>query len=69
MMRKDWRYQVFFAIALTMIALWSTAPLQAATNVKLSGVMPAFGNITYFQISPDGRYAVYVADQDHGWGE
>jgi hypothetical protein len=40
------------------------APLPAASNVKLSGVMPPFGDVTTFQISPDGRYAVYLADQD-----
>ena len=44
--------------------LFSTSPLLAATNIKLSGVMPSFGDVTAFEISPDGRYAVYLADQD-----
>ena len=26
--------------------------------------MPPFGDVNSFQISPDGRYAVYLADQD-----
>ena len=47
-----------------MALLWSAHPLQAATNIKVSGVMPPFGDVTAFQISPDGRYAVYLADQD-----
>jgi hypothetical protein len=49
---------------LIVATLWSSPPLQAATNIKLSGVMPAFGDVSFFQISPDGRYAVYLADQD-----
>ena len=44
--------------------LFSTCPLLAASNVKLSGLMPAFGDVIFFQISPDGRYAVYLADQE-----
>jgi Tol biopolymer transport system component len=44
--------------------LVSAAPLPAASNVKLSGVMPVFGDVTDFRISPDGRVAVYKADQD-----
>jgi Tol biopolymer transport system component len=44
--------------------LLSATPLPAAPNVKLSGIMPAFGDVTDFRISPDGRFAVYQADQD-----
>ncbi len=47
-----------------MVTLWSAHSLQAATNIKLSGVMPSFGDVDSFGISPDGRYAVYLADQD-----
>ena len=48
--------QLAFLIGL----LFSTCPLLAGSNVKLSGVMPAFGDVTTFQMSPDGRYAVYL---------
>jgi Tol biopolymer transport system component len=51
-------------MGLIMVTLWSVHPLQAATNIKLSGVMPPLGDVTTFEISPDGRYAVYRADQD-----
>ena len=44
--------------------LLAAAPLPAASNVKLSGIMPAFGSVSNFRISPNGRYAVYRADQD-----
>jgi Tol biopolymer transport system component len=64
MIRKDWKHLVFRTIGLLMVTLWFAHPLQAATNIKLSGVMPAYGDVTSFQISPNGRYAVYLADQD-----
>ena len=64
MKRKDNNYLVSLTIGLIMATLWSVHPLQAATNIKLSGVMPPLGDITTFEISPDGRYAVYLADQD-----
>jgi hypothetical protein len=44
--------------------LFSAHPLIAASNINLSGTMPAFGGITNFRTSPNGRYAVYRADQD-----
>jgi len=47
-----------------MLTLWSVHSLQAATNIKVSGVMPPFGDVDSFQISPNGRYAVYLADQN-----
>jgi Tol biopolymer transport system component len=56
--------QALLTIALITAMLWAPLPLQAATNIKLSGAMPAFGDVSSFQISRDGRYAVYLADQD-----
>jgi hypothetical protein len=68
--------------------LFSFCPLQAATNLKLSGFMPFWGgvysvplvggtpgikmnsnlvsggDVSIFQISPDGTRVVYGADQD-----
>jgi Tol biopolymer transport system component len=44
--------------------LCSTCPLLAASNVKLSGVMPPLGDVSASEISPNGRYAVYLADQE-----
>lgn len=39
-------------------------PAGALTHTKLTGPLPLFGDVRSFQISPDGRYAVYLADQD-----
>jgi Tol biopolymer transport system component len=64
MVTKTFRISAFLTVGLILATLWSAHPLQAATNIKLSGVMPAFGDVNFFQISPDGRYAVYVADQN-----
>jgi len=61
---KTFRFPAILSIGLIMALLWSVHPLQAATNVKISGVMPPFGDVNSFRISPDGRYAVYLADQD-----
>jgi dipeptidyl aminopeptidase/acylaminoacyl peptidase len=61
---KTFRFPAFLTIGLILALLWSAHPLQAATNIRVSGVMPSFGDVGNFQISPDGRYAVYVADQD-----
>ena len=58
------RFQALLTIGLFTAMLWAALPLQAATNVKLSGVMVASGDVSEFQISRDGRYAVYLADQD-----
>jgi Tol biopolymer transport system component len=36
----------------------------AAGNIRVSGVMPDFGAVQEFEVSPDGRYVVYRADQE-----
>jgi Tol biopolymer transport system component len=50
------------------LAGFATMPQALATlsNTKLSGAMPDFGDVSDFRvaISPDGRYAVYAADQE-----
>jgi hypothetical protein len=56
--------QRMWLLVFLMGLLFSTSPLLAASNVKLGGVMPPFGDVNSFQISPDGRYALYLADQD-----
>jgi hypothetical protein len=61
---KTFRYPTFLTIGLILALLWSAHPLQAATIVKLSGVIPPFGTISSFQISPDIGRVLYVADQD-----
>ncbi len=58
------RYPVLLMMGLILVMFCSALPLQAATNVTLSGVMPAWGDVNSFQISSDGRRAVYLADQD-----
>ncbi len=47
-----------------IVILLSACPSIASTNLKLSGAMPAYGDVTDFLISPNGRVAVYQADQD-----
>ncbi len=64
MKTKQCSYPLFLTIGLIMVTLWSAPSLQAASNIKVSGVMPPFGDVSFFQISPNGRYAVYNADQD-----
>jgi Tol biopolymer transport system component len=64
MITRTFKFSAFLTMGLIMVTLWSVHPLQAATNIKLSGVMPPLGDVTTFEISPDGRYAVYRADQD-----
>jgi Tol biopolymer transport system component len=51
-------------VVFLMMILLSAYPLLAISNIKLSGTMPAFGDVTRFQISLNGRYAVYLADQN-----
>ncbi len=53
-------------IGLTLaVVLTIHVALAAQNNRKLSGTMPAFGDISSIAplISPDGQYVVYVADQ------
>ena len=38
-------------------------PATQAAVLPLSGTMPPFGDVQSYRVSPDGRYAVYVADQ------
>jgi Tol biopolymer transport system component len=47
-----------------MMASLLTPQLALAAFIKLSGTMPTFGDVQDFQISPDGQYVVYRADQD-----
>ena len=61
---RAFRFQVLLLVGLIAATLWSPPPLQALTNIKLSGVMPPFGDVDRFLTSPDGRYAVYLADQE-----
>jgi hypothetical protein len=50
-----------------IMGCFSLTPAQAALHrYKISGVMPGYGDVAETpapQISPDGRYVVYVADQ------
>jgi len=50
------------AVLLTLL-LTITASAELV-NRKISGTMPSFGDAEYSQISPDGQYIVYSADQD-----
>ena len=49
--------------ALATILLLSHTVLAAPVNIKLSGTMPAWGDVASHRISPDGQWVVYVADQ------
>jgi hypothetical protein len=56
--------QIITPIIFLMGILFSAYALIAASIVKLGGLMPALGSVSNFRISPDGRYAVYQADQN-----
>ena len=61
-------YRLLRLILLIALALAPTQIANAAViNKRISGTMPSFGDVDYIfarpQISPDGRYVVYVADQ------
>ena len=47
---------------------WITAQSSQAHAIRLSGPMPAFGQVLDFRISPDNRNVVYVADQESDLG-
>ena len=49
---------------LVLIIVLLLPELAMAAWVKLSGTMPATGDVTRFKISSDGQYVVYLADQD-----
>src|SRR5262245_48440305 len=51
-------------ICLTLTLSLGTPALSEAHAIKLSGPMPAFGQVFDFRISPDNRNVVYVADQE-----
>ena len=64
--RFGWGKGAGLAAALLLLALTTTAS-AALVNQKISGTMPAFGDIEiipFLQISPDGQTVVYVADQE-----
>ena len=61
---KDHKSRRIVQIGCLLGMILSACHLQAAFNVKLSGTMPAFGDASSFRISPDGRYVVYLADQN-----
>ena len=49
---------------LVLIIVLLLPELAMAAWVKLSGTMPATGDVIRFKISSDGQYVVYLADQD-----
>lgn len=50
-------------LAVGVLGLVLTAPQAEAESSKLVS-MPAFGSVMDFEISPDGGYVVYWADQE-----
>jgi hypothetical protein len=54
-------------LALLLLLIVTPSAGAELVNYKLSGSMPAFGDVVFdpsFQISPDGQTVVYVADQE-----
>jgi hypothetical protein len=45
---RAFRFRVLFVVGLIVITLCSAHSLQAATNTKVSGVMPPFGDVDRF---------------------
>lgn len=59
------RSLVWATVTLAVLALLALdQPSAQAVQLKLSGTLVANGNVTEFQISPDGAHVVYVADQE-----
>lgn len=60
------RWQTAALIALLLMLLLSATASATLANRKISGTMPPFGDVVdgYFDISPDGQYVVYRADQE-----
>jgi Tol biopolymer transport system component len=56
--------RLYLVIVVAIIASVLTQQMALADFFKLSGTMPSFGDVQDFKISPDGQYAVYLADQD-----
>ncbi|HMQ53488.1 MAG TPA: hypothetical protein PKD98_15510, partial [Anaerolineae bacterium] len=51
-------------IALLLTLLLATTAGATLINRKISGVMPPFGEVLDFKISPDGSRVVYLADRE-----
>ena len=62
---RGWRRAGLTALWLGLLLI-ATASLVSAVQInrKISGVMPAFGDAEYSEISPDGQYVVYIADRE-----
>lgn len=58
------RYQVSLAVG--FVAVLSTATAWSMTPVRLNGPLVQHGDVspTSLQISPDGNYVLYIADQE-----
>lgn len=58
---------LFILVALLASPLPTSHAGGALINRKISGTLPAFGNVDTvprFQISPDSNHVVYLADQE-----
>jgi Tol biopolymer transport system component len=52
------------AVLLAGVVVLLAAGVAAAGSIKISGVMPDYGSVQDFEVSPDGLYAVYRAVQE-----
>jgi hypothetical protein len=59
-----YRALVRMALLLALLVGLPVSPALPKGTSKLSGVMPGFGDVQDFKISPDGRFVVYSADQN-----
>jgi Tol biopolymer transport system component len=56
--------RVIQAALVTGVVVLLASGSAVAGYIKISGEMPDFGAVQEFEVSPDGRYAVYRADQE-----
>ena len=61
--RRTVRWLMGLALLVSIISLVAVPPQTLAGTSKLV-TMPAFGDVQNYEISPDGNWVVYRADQD-----
>lgn len=53
-----------FVVLLAFLLTFLLTALPVAAATRISGPLPLFGDVETFQVTPDGRYVVYLADSE-----
>lgn len=56
--------QVLVLSVCAMTSVFSESQAQSNEPYRISGEMVPLGDVTKYEVSPDGKYVVYIADQD-----